>query len=76
MENVKPWHQSKTVWGALIAIAASLFQVAGVELGTETQNELADIAVTLAGAAGGLLAVYGRVTAQVGIEGIGGKESG
>jgi hypothetical protein len=76
MDSFKTWYQSKTVWGGLIAILASLLQATGVELGAETQSELADIAVTLAGAAGGLLAIYGRVTAKTGIEAIGEKPIG
>jgi len=69
MDGMKFWYQSKTVWGALIAIAASVLQVAGIELGSDVQADLAEIAVTLAGAAGGLLAIYGRITADTGIRG-------
>jgi uncharacterized membrane protein len=70
MNGNKAWYLSKTVWGALIAVAASVLHAAGIELGSEAQNELADVAVTIAGAAGGLLAVYGRMVAE---NGIGGK---
>lgn len=63
MEDMKTWYQSKTVWGALIAVAAALLHAGGFELAADSQAELADIAVTLAGAAGGLLAIYGRVVA-------------
>jgi hypothetical protein len=53
--------------GALIAVSSSLLQIKGIELGADMQADLADIAVTLAGAAGGLLAIYGRLTAATGI---------
>jgi hypothetical protein len=46
-----------------------VLQAAGIELGSDVQADLADIAVTLAGAAGGLLAIYGRITADSGIRG-------
>lgn len=69
MEAVKNWYQSKTVWGALIAVAASVLQVAGVDFGPDEQGQLADIAVTLAGAVGGLLALYGRLVATTSIGG-------
>jgi len=69
MDSMKAWYRSKTIWGALIAVGASLLRVAGIELGTEVQADLADIAVTLAGAAGGLLAIYGRISAEMGIGG-------
>lgn len=32
MNDVKAWYKSRTVWGALIAIFASLAQAAGVEV--------------------------------------------
>ncbi|MFB9951334.1 hypothetical protein ACFFP0_21005 [Rhizobium puerariae] len=69
MDGMKEWYQSKTVWGALVAVGASLLQIAGIELGPDMQADLADIAVTLAGAAGGLLAIYGRISADAGIRG-------
>jgi uncharacterized membrane protein len=64
MDGTKAWYQSKTIWGALIAIAAPLAQVIGLQLSADMQGELADIAVTFAGAIGGLLALYGRVVAS------------
>ena len=67
MIDSKAWYQSKTVWGALIAVAASLLRLGGVELGLDIQGQLVDAAVTLAGAIGGLLALYGRVSAQASI---------
>ncbi len=69
MEGMKEWYQSKTVWGALIAVTASLLQMAGIDLGQDVQADLVNIAVTITGAAGGLLAIYGRVAAQAGIRG-------
>lgn len=63
MDVMKNWYQSKTIWGALIAVAASALQLAGLEIGAAEQAELADIAVTLTGAVGGLLALYGRICA-------------
>ena len=64
MNDMKQWYFSKTVWGALVAIAASLMQGAGIELDLATRGEIADNAVALAGAIGGLIAIYGRLTAQ------------
>ncbi|RWX76003.1 hypothetical protein EPK99_20290 [Neorhizobium lilium] len=64
MDAMKAWYKSKTVWGALIAIAASLLHGFGIDLGSDAQNQLADLAVTLAGAVGGLIAIYGRIRAE------------
>lgn len=64
MDDMKQWYVSKTVWGGLIAILASLMQAAGVELDPTIQGDMADNAVALAGAIGGLVAIYGRLTAE------------
>lgn len=69
MLEMKPWYQSKTVWGALIAIAAPLLGRAGLELGGTEQAEIAEALTTLAGTIGGLLALYGRLTATKGVGG-------
>jgi hypothetical protein len=63
MLEAKQWYQSKTVWGAMIAMAAPLLKHAGVEMGLAEQADLADALATLAGALGGVLAIYGRVKA-------------
>lgn len=68
MEDIKPWYYSKTVWGAVLAIVASLLRMLGFELGAADQSAMADALVSIAGAAGGLLAIYGRVTANAAIK--------
>jgi hypothetical protein len=67
MDGIKTWYQSKTVWGALIAVAASLAQVAGVDLTPEIQSDLADLAIAFGGAIGGALSIYGRISADTAI---------
>lgn len=63
-DEMKPWYKSRTVWGALIAIAASLANAAGVEVTAGDEGELADLLVAAAGVIGGLVAVYGRISAR------------
>ena len=63
MDTVKAWYQSKTVWGALIAVLAPLFQVVGLNLPAGFETELAQGLATVAGAVGGLIALYGRLSA-------------
>ena len=58
MNDVKGILQSKTVWGAAIAVLATLAQILGYDLGDT--NGLAEQVVAVIG---GLLAIYGRVTA-------------
>jgi hypothetical protein len=64
MNDVKTWYQSRSVWGALIAIGASLAHAAGVEVTTGDEGELADLAVAAVGTIGGLIALYGRISAR------------
>jgi len=58
MNDVKGILQSKTVWGAGLAVVATLAQLAGYDIGDT--NFLAEQIVAVIG---GLLAIYGRVTA-------------
>lgn len=58
MDDVKGILQSKTVWGAAIAVLATLAQLAGYDFGDT--NGLAEQVVAVLG---GLLAIYGRITA-------------
>lgn len=64
MLDMKTWYQSRTIWGALIAILASTLQMAGIHLADADQTQLADSALALSGAIGGLIAVYGRIRAD------------
>lgn len=58
MDDVKGMLQSKTIWGAGLAVLATIAQLAGYDLGDT--NGLAEQVVAVIG---GLLAIYGRVTA-------------
>jgi len=64
MQDIKKWYQSKTVWGALVAIFAGLLQAGGIDLDTDGQTALADSLVAISGAIGGLVALYGRLSAE------------
>ena len=64
MIDMKQWYKSKTVWGALVAIAASLAQAGGVDLDAAGQDQLAENLIALSGAIGGLIAIYGRLKAE------------
>jgi uncharacterized membrane protein len=64
MIDMKFWYQSRTVWGALIAIAASVAHMAGITIDAQSQAGLVDSLITLSGAFGGLLATYGRIRAD------------
>lgn len=68
MDDMKAWYQSKTIWGALIAVLAPLLQVVGLNLPGGFENELAEGLVTVAGGVGGLVALYGRLSATSAIK--------
>ncbi|MDH0615336.1 MULTISPECIES: hypothetical protein [unclassified Agrobacterium] len=63
MDSSKAWYQSRTIWGALIAVFAPLFSIAGLDLPAGMEGELAEGLVTVAGGIGGLIALYGRLSA-------------
>ncbi|HWU62462.1 MAG TPA: hypothetical protein VN112_10605 [Ensifer sp.] len=63
MEDMKTWYQSRTIWGGIIAITASLAHAGGYSISVADQGQLADAALSLAGTVGGLVAVWGRMKA-------------
>lgn len=63
MVDEKPWYLSKTIWGSLISVAAAFTGMIGMSLDPATQGEIADALVQIVGAAGALLAIYGRLRA-------------
>ena len=64
MNEVKPWYASRAVWGGLVAVAAGLARLWGFELSGADASTLADAGCAVAGLAGGVLAVFGRVLAS------------
>jgi len=64
MEDTKPWYFSRTVWGALIAIAASIGSAFGIMLGEVEQATLTDAILQIVGAVGAVVALYGRLSAR------------
>lgn len=68
MGDLKNWYSSKTIWGAVVAILASAMHFTGVDIATGDRSLIVDAIVNIAGALGGLLAVYGRVTAKSAIK--------
>lgn len=64
MSEFKTLLSSKTFWGAFVAVLASVLSLFGYQVGVTEQSELITIGTGLAGAAGGLFAIYGRVVAS------------
>jgi hypothetical protein len=64
MNGTKVWWQSKTVWGAMIALLAGVATLGGLKLDATLQDQLADVLTGLGEVVGGALAWYGRVKAS------------
>jgi hypothetical protein len=54
---MKSWWKSKTIWGIVIAVVPTILQLAGVPL------PIGNLATEVLIAAGGAIAVGGRITA-------------
>lgn len=63
MSDAKPWWQSRTMWGLVIAAVATILKSFGVELDAGFQDQLVEIGLTVGTAAGLILAAWGRLKA-------------
>lgn len=63
MSDTKSIIASRTVWGVLIALLATLLQRAGITLGAADQAQIVDLVLLAVQCAGGAYAIYGRVLA-------------
>lgn len=60
----KSWLASKGVWGGLIAVAAGVAGVLGYNFSTADQASAMEAITAVISAFGGLLAIWGRVSAR------------
>jgi hypothetical protein len=63
MNEFKALTASKTFWGAVVALAGSALTLGHYTLSPADAVEAVDLLSGMAGAAGGLIAIYGRVVA-------------
>lgn len=69
MVKVKPWYQSKAVWGAILTLVSTI-GLAGVSYDAETNtlmiqlDTLTSWALAAGGTLGGLLSLIGRFSAK------------
>ncbi len=64
MEGMKSIFASKTFWGAIIAVGAGVAGVFHYAISAEDQAQLVDIVAGVGAGVGGLIAIWGRVTAS------------
>jgi len=68
MEDTKKWWQSSSIWGSVVAIGAVAAGFFGLDLDADAQAGITEAVLAIVAAAGGLLAIYGRVKASSSIE--------
>ncbi|WP_279477836.1 hypothetical protein [Aureimonas sp. SK2] len=64
MDEIKNWYQSRTVWGAALALTASLAGLFGVEVVGLTSEEAVTALTAAASAVGAAVAIFGRFDAR------------
>jgi hypothetical protein len=63
MNEFKALTESKTFWGAIVALAGSALTLGQYTLTPADAAQAVDLLSGMAGAVGGLIAIYGRVVA-------------
>ena len=63
MNEFKALTESKTFWGAVVALAGSALTLGRYTLTPADAVQAVDLLSGMAGAVGGLIAIYGRVVA-------------
>ena len=64
MTDFKNWHESKGVWGGVVALFAGGAALFGYAVPEADQAQIASLLAAAGGGVGGLLAIAGRLRAQ------------
>jgi hypothetical protein len=64
MTDIKPWWQSKTLWGGIVTLGSAALGLAGLDLGDADREALIELLTSLGAAIGGVIAIFGRITAK------------
>lgn len=64
MNEVKAWYLSKTVWASVVAVLTGVGGLVGLPLAGLDGNALAEAIVQLAAAVAGIVALFGRLSAD------------
>ena len=68
MNSSKAWYTSKSVIGGLVAVLAGAAGLLGYQVAEADQAQIVDAVIAVSSVVGGLIAVYGRVTATKAIK--------
>ncbi len=63
MSDVKPWYLSRTIWAAIISVAATIAGAFGYPVDDLGREGLVEALLQIVSAAAGVLAILGRFTA-------------
>jgi DMSO reductase anchor subunit len=63
-DQTKPWYLSRTIWAALVTIAAGGLGLVGLPIDDLDQNALVEAALQAVTAIAGLVALLGRLDAR------------
>lgn len=64
MEIVKPWYLSRTIWASTVVVAVSIAGMFGLTFEDADVELLADGIVKAVAAIAGLVAIFGRLSAN------------
>ena len=64
MTDIKAWWKSKTLWGAIVTLGSAALGLAGLDLGDTDKEALIELMTSLGAALGGVIAIFGRITAK------------
>lgn len=63
MVEEKRWYHSRTIWGSILAVGASLAGIMGITIDNSVQGDLVDSIMQFLGAIDAMIAIYGRLSA-------------
>ena len=64
MQQTKAWYHSRTVWGSMIVVAATLLSAGGVNIDQSAQAQMTEAMLQITGVGASLYAIYGRLKAD------------
>lgn len=64
MNTSKPWYLSKTIWAAMVSVAATIGTMIGIDVDAGTREQMTDALLQIVSALAGVTAIFGRITAN------------
>ncbi len=64
MDEAKPWYLSRTIWGVVVMMVASLAHIFHYEIDQQLQTDITNYIASIGDVVGGGLTIYGRIKAS------------